>query len=195
MSNLNGFELAGRNMKVNHVTERDTSAMETLDGEDTDGGVGMTPQSRAALMARLAEGHNTGGWLVPILGECYFLHCLSPLSLSLFLSFPPPPGLTVPQLPQVNVPNIPVISSCFMLSNMFDPSHENDPGWDKDINDDVLEECMRHGPVMHIYVDPFSQVRNCIKLNWWYKLSTEIDHRERCVQVSICCGEYVVRYA
>lgn len=86
MSNLNGFELAGRNMKVNHVTERDTSAMETLDGEDTDGGVGMTPQSRAALMARLAEGHNTGGWLVPILGECYFLHCLSPLSLSLLLS-------------------------------------------------------------------------------------------------------------
>ena len=112
-------------MKVNHVTERDTSAMETLDGEDTDGGVGMTPQSRAALMARLAEGHNT--------------------------------GLTVPQLPQVNVPNIPVISSCFMLSNMFDPSTENESGWDKDIQDDVLEECMRHGPVMHIYVDPFSR--------------------------------------
>ena len=84
MSNLNGFELAGRNMKVNHVTERDTSAMETLDGEDTDGGVGMTPQSRAALMARLAEGHNTGGWLVPILGEC--LHLSLSLLLSLFSS-------------------------------------------------------------------------------------------------------------
>lgn len=154
MANLNGFELAGRNMKVNHVTERDTSAMETLDGEDTDGGVGMTPQSRAALMARLAEGHNTGRWLVPVLGNCYFP---SPRSTSLSLS----PGLTVPQLPQVNVPNIPVISSCFMLSNMFDPSAENELGWDKDIHDDVLEECMRHGPVMHIYVDPFSQVRNC----------------------------------
>ena len=81
MANLNGFELAGRNMKVNHVTERDTSAMETLDGEDTDGGVGMTPQSRAALMARLAEGHNTGGWLVPVLGNCYL-----PLSRSTSLS-------------------------------------------------------------------------------------------------------------
>ena len=83
MANLNGFELAGRNMKVNHVTERDTSAMETLDGEDTDGGVGMTPQSRAALMARLAEGHNTGRWLVPVLGNCYFP---SPRSTSLSLS-------------------------------------------------------------------------------------------------------------
>lgn len=72
MSNLNGFELAGRPMKVNHVTERDASlllglgggAMEMLDGEDTDVGVGMTPQSRAALMAKLAEGHNTGGWAI-----------------------------------------------------------------------------------------------------------------------------------
>jgi len=45
-----------------------------------------------------------------------------------------------------------------MLSNMFDPNSENEPGWDKDIHDDVLEECMRHGPVMHIDVDPFSQV-------------------------------------
>ena len=62
------------------------------------------------------------------------------------------------QLPQVSVPNIPAISTCIMLSNMFDPTSENEPGWDKDIHDDVLEECMRHGPVMHIYVDPFSQV-------------------------------------
>lgn len=61
MAQLNGFELAGRPIKVNHVTERDmTGAMEMLDGEDTDVGVGMTPQSRAALMAKLAEGHNTG---------------------------------------------------------------------------------------------------------------------------------------
>ncbi len=73
MSNLNGFELAGRPMKVNHVTERDTSgmggaggAMEMLDGEDTDVGVGMTPQSRASLMAKLAEGHNAGGCLVDV---------------------------------------------------------------------------------------------------------------------------------
>ena len=34
--------------------------IETLDGEDMDSGIGMTPQSRAALMAKLAEGHNAG---------------------------------------------------------------------------------------------------------------------------------------
>lgn len=86
MSNLNGFELAGRTMKVNHVTERDTSAMETLDGEDTDGGVGMTPQSRAALMARLAEGHNTGGWLVARTRQVVFSFTVFQLSPSLYLS-------------------------------------------------------------------------------------------------------------
>ena len=86
MSNLNGFELAGRTMKVNHVTERDTSAMETLDGEDTDGGVGMTPQSRAALMARLAEGHNTGGWLVARTRQVVFSFTVFQLSPSLSLS-------------------------------------------------------------------------------------------------------------
>lgn len=60
MANLNGLEIAGRAIKVNHVTEREYSSMESLDGDDTDIGVGMTPQSRVALMAKLAEGHNAG---------------------------------------------------------------------------------------------------------------------------------------
>lgn len=34
--------------------------IDSLDNEDKDVGVGMTPQSRAALMAKLAEGHNAG---------------------------------------------------------------------------------------------------------------------------------------
>lgn len=37
---------------------------------------------------------------------------------------------------------------------------ENDPGWDIDIQDDVIEECNKHGGVVHIYVDKNSaQVR------------------------------------
>lgn len=46
-----------------------------------------------------------------------------------------------------------------MLSNMFDPTSESEPGWENDIRDDVLEECNVHGPVLHIHVDTFSQVR------------------------------------
>lgn len=30
---------------------------------------------------------------------------------------------------------------------------ENEPGWDIEIRDDVIEECRKHGGVIHIYVD------------------------------------------
>lgn len=60
---MNGFELLGRPLKVNHVTEREgpVGAMEVLDSDEFDSaGIGMTKQSRAQLMAKLAEGHNAG---------------------------------------------------------------------------------------------------------------------------------------
>ena len=55
-------------------------------------------------------------------------------------------------------PPVPVLSSCFMLTNMFNPSKEEQVGWEVDIRDDVLEECMEFGDVVHIYVDRYSQV-------------------------------------
>jgi len=30
---------------------------------------------------------------------------------------------------------------------------ENDHGWEIEIQDDVIEECNKHGGVIHIYVD------------------------------------------
>ncbi len=30
---------------------------------------------------------------------------------------------------------------------------ENEAGWDLEIKDDVIEECRKHGGVIHIYVD------------------------------------------
>lgn len=33
------------------------------------------------------------------------------------------------------------------------PIRENEPGWDIEIQDDVIEECNKHGGVVHIYVD------------------------------------------
>lgn len=52
-----------------------------------------------------------------------------------------------------------------MLSNMFDPGAENEAGWENDIRDDVLEECMAYGHVLHIHVDPFSQVCVCVHVS------------------------------
>ncbi len=88
-----------------------------------------------------------------------------------------PTGLQVPKLPQVpQIPtattftptigpqvipqptvSVPAISNCFMLSNMFDPTAENEPGWDSEIREDVLEQCVRFGTVLHVHVDPYSQ--------------------------------------
>lgn len=78
MTNMNGVELAGRPMKVNNVTERDTTAMEALDGEDIDIGLGMTPAARAQLMAKLSDGHNAGLAVpqvstVPTTSPCFML--------------------------------------------------------------------------------------------------------------------------
>ena len=59
-------------------------------------------------------------------------------------------GLSVPQV------DVPAISSCFMLSNMFDPTNETETGWERDIRDDVLDECNKFGDVLHIHVDTVS---------------------------------------
>lgn len=40
------------------------------------------------------------------------------------------------------------------------PYSEEEAGWDTEIKDDVIEECNKHGGVIHIYVDKNSaQVR------------------------------------
>lgn len=39
---------------------------------------------------------------------------------------------------------------------MFDPATETTDDWDKEIQDDVIEECNKHGGVLHIYVDTTS---------------------------------------
>lgn len=59
LDQLNGFELAGRLIKVGHVTERtdnpqDVSLLDSDELERT--GIGMTQTGRLQLMAKLAEG-------------------------------------------------------------------------------------------------------------------------------------------
>lgn len=59
MEQLNGFELAGRAMKIGHVTDRNESSMgqNSLDNDDMDrAGFDLGPTGRLQLMAKLAEG-------------------------------------------------------------------------------------------------------------------------------------------
>ena len=52
----------------------------------------------------------------------------------------------------------PIPTRCLLLKNLFDPLQETEPNWWVDIAEDVKEECSKHGPVDHIFVDKDSKV-------------------------------------
>lgn len=134
MEQMNGFELAGRPMKVNTVSERTDGSMSFLDDEETEkGGIEMNAQSRASLMQKLAQTHGSG------------------------LQVPTAP--IIPAMlptPMMNVAG----STCLILSNLFDPRKETESDWELDIRNDVLEEVTKMGIVVHISIDKISAEGN-----------------------------------
>ncbi|XP_063358549.1 RNA-binding protein 39 [Cydia amplana] len=141
MEQLNGFELAGRPMKVGNVTERTDGGSSTrFDADELDrAGVDLGATGRLQLMFKLAEGT---GLQIP------------PAAASVLMGSGS--ALVAPQ-PQVAPP---IATQCFMLNNMFDPSGESNPNWDIEIRDDVISECNKHGGVLHVYVDKASPQGN-----------------------------------
>lgn len=143
LETLNGFEIAGRPMKVNHVTPRDEittsySATSILDSDETDrSGIELGTTGRLQLMAKLAEG--TGIQL-------------------------PKAAVTALQMGQLKIPTsvanqstaVPVATQCFLLTNMFDLTTETGENWDEDIKNDVIDECRKHGGALHVLVDKTS---------------------------------------
>lgn len=143
MDQMNGFELAGRPMKIGTVTERsneETSTVFDIDEMDRYG-FGMSATSRLQLMAKLAEGT---GMKIPAAAA-------NVLNAPLV---PPAP----PVMPAVPLP--PIATQCFMLSNMFDPNCDKGSRWEDELQDDVIEECNKHGGVLHIYIDKASPQGN-----------------------------------
>lgn len=127
-------------MKVGNVTERlDVNTYTSLDTDEMDRtGIDLGATGRLQLMFKLAEG---AGLAVP-----------QAAANALLASAPQPP----PKVPeQQTIPSI--ATQCFLLSNMFDPMTETNPTWDIEIRDDVIEECKKHGGVLHVYVDQTSQ--------------------------------------
>ncbi|CAI2738182.1 unnamed protein product [Dicrocoelium dendriticum] len=147
LDQLNGFELAGRPMKVNHVTERNEYAcLSALDNDEADrAGVDLGTTGRLALMAKLAEGT---GLEIPkaALAQLHIAQANPILgsagSVSSSSAIAPP-----------------VCTQCFMLSNMFDP-HTATHSMFNEIRDDVIEECSKVGGCLHIFVDQTSAQGN-----------------------------------
>ncbi|XP_058121464.1 RNA-binding protein 39 [Anopheles ziemanni] len=142
LEQLNGFELAGRPMKVGNVTERlDVTTHASLDTDEMDrSGIELGATGRLQLMFKLAEG---AGLAVPR------------AAADALLATAPQPA---PLQPIQQSP--PIATQCFLLSNMFDPATETNPSWDVEIQDDVIEECNKHGGVQHVYVDKQSPAGN-----------------------------------
>lgn len=46
-----------------------------------------------------------------------------------------------------------VVMFPFLFCSSSTPCSEEEAGWDTEIKDDVIEECNKHGGVIHIYVD------------------------------------------
>ncbi|XP_039765208.1 RNA-binding protein 39 isoform X1 [Pararge aegeria] len=141
MEQLNGFELAGRPMKVGNVTERTDGGSSTrFDADELDrAGVDLGATGRLQLMFKLAEGT---GLQIPPAAASVLMGAGSTL---------------VAAQPQVAPP---IATQCFMLNNMFDPASESNPSWDIEIRDDVISECNKHGGVLHVYVDKASPQGN-----------------------------------
>jgi RNA-binding protein 39 len=145
MEQLNGFEIAGRAMKVGTVTDKSDYQAYTganqqsfLDSEEMDRtGVRLGSTARLSLMAKLAEG--TG------------LELPEAATAALNLQNQQM-GLGQSHLGAGHATAAPPISTpCFMLSNMFDPVKERDNALE--IRDDVVEACAASGGAVHIFVD------------------------------------------
>ncbi|XP_034552499.1 RNA-binding protein 39b isoform X2 [Notolabrus celidotus] len=157
LEQLNGFELAGRPMKVGHVTERSDSstASSFLDNDELERtGIDLGTTGRLQLMARLAEG--TGLKIPPAAQQALQMTGSMP-----FGNITAPPAVPTPAPSQaLNLPSQPLATHCLQLSNLFNPQSENDPTWAIEIQDDVIEECNKHGGIVHIYVDKNSAQGN-----------------------------------
>lgn len=168
LEQLNGYELAGRPMKVNTTTERgpdgvpvsamSTNQLLTLDSDELDRtGIPVSTTTRLQLMKKLAEGTGI---------EKYIEQYTNPGQLNKTNN-----GLVNKSPEQA------ISTQCFMLTNMFDPLTENpEENWPETIKEEVLEECRLYGGATHVVVDSSSQGNVYVK-------ATSIAAAVKCVSV------------
>ncbi|KAF9172865.1 hypothetical protein BGX20_004675 [Mortierella sp. AD010] len=151
MERMNGYELAGRTIKVGLVTEKGSSQSNSyyynntshfnnsisIDDSDT-AGYALTPQSRTDLMLKLARGDASLGAGAPAATQA--------------ASTPTAPSFVPPRQLPVVMP-----SRSVLLKNMFTDEDKTEPEWAKELEEDVKEEAEKNGQVVHIHVEQESQ--------------------------------------
>jgi len=152
---LDGLDLAGRKIRAKEVplvvpasAQPPPPPIEAVNEIDDREGLKMDAQGRAALMQRLAG---------KLKGED--AEMVAPLRAAVLMPprpapAPVPAGTAAGSLRQgVLGPSSPVPTPCLLLSNLFDPAEETAEGWEREIAEDVREECEEKcGQVVHIHV-------------------------------------------
>jgi len=167
LEQMNGFELAGRAMKVGHVTDRTDGTLGGMGGQgDLDSeqldktGIDLGATGRLALMAKLAQG--TGMQLPQAANAALNSAVMQAAGNPASVRDANAAAHNAQRQAQQNLGGQapPIATQCFMLSNMFDPATETAPGWDLEVRDDVIEEGNKHGGFLHIVVDKASPQGN-----------------------------------
>eukprot|EP01118_Nematostelium_gracile_P018115 TRINITY_DN793_c0_g1_i1.p1 TRINITY_DN793_c0_g1~~TRINITY_DN793_c0_g1_i1.p1 ORF type:complete len:279 (-),score=68.16 TRINITY_DN793_c0_g1_i1:30-866(-) len=134
----NGIEVAGKHIRVSLVNEKPLeTAPQSMFGDlddDEDKGVSMSTSTRIVLMEKLQRENDA--IIQP--------EARRPVMKEVKPQEAPAPKKVSP-------------SPCIKLSNMFDPENETEPDWDKELSDDIKDECSKYGSIVHIYVDKESQ--------------------------------------
>ncbi|CAG8650272.1 15016_t:CDS:10 [Dentiscutata erythropus] len=128
LEKMNGFELAGRTIKVGLVTDKSNGMNLNLDDGDV-AGLALNAQSRVELMQKLARDTDL----------------IAPATTPALSEVPRPVQ------PRVNP------TRCVLLKNMFNPEEETESNWAEELEEDVKGECVKYGAVVHISVDKESE--------------------------------------
>jgi RNA-binding protein 39 len=146
---LAGIELAGRALKVGFVTDGgNNNSNNGIQGggsagaqygssnwkldDDEGSGMQMNSQSRSMLMAKL--------------GKAAGIEMPQPVPP---IPTPPTAVAITATAPQVSG----LVSTCFVIKNMFVLEEETEDGWADDIKEDVTAECQKFGAVQHCHVE------------------------------------------
>lgn len=155
----NGLELAGQCLKTGSVRDavggpgagasasllsKTEQQYEGMGGWklDDDDEVGLSSQSRTALMAKLAGGQ--GAEFIQQAAASGLKPQAAPV-----VKPTPVPSVVPGETPEMEGSR----NFAFVMKNMFDPTTERGEDWHLEIKEDVESECVKYGSVLHSYVE------------------------------------------
>ncbi|KAF5390241.1 hypothetical protein D9757_002975 [Collybiopsis confluens] len=161
LEQMEGFELAGRTLRVNTVHEKGTARYTQADTLDESGGKLQAFDVSCHLLTFFTSGGN--------------LNAASRQALMQKLARIDAP-LSLPEPSKPNIPQQAMQSRSVLLKNMFDPEEETEKDWDKDLAEDVKGECeQKYGKVEAIKIEKETQGEIYVKFD-------SIDSAKKAVQ-------------